>query len=219
MFERDVQIVLDEYLAGMITENHFLLSSRPWDNYKTAYRPLVEFARENRLPVIAANAPRRYVNRVSRMGRLSLEELTPTARGWIAPLPFAAASPAYAARFARLMTGMSAAQNQTQPMAQPTSPAHSPSLLDAQSLWDATMAHSIAEHLKRTPDALILQVNGRFHSEERLGIPEHLLRYRPATRFIAITIVPQKEGVFDAARMKNLGDFVILTNGAPTSNR
>src|SRR5437879_6561605 len=35
MFERDVQIVVDEYLAGLISEQHFLLSSRPWPNYKT----------------------------------------------------------------------------------------------------------------------------------------------------------------------------------------
>ncbi|HMT09973.1 MAG TPA: ChaN family lipoprotein, partial [Pyrinomonadaceae bacterium] len=44
MFERDVQTVLDEYLAGQISENHFMLSSRPWGNYKTDYRPLVELA-------------------------------------------------------------------------------------------------------------------------------------------------------------------------------
>src|SRR5262245_15454974 len=46
MFERDVQPVLDEYLAGLITEQHFLAGSRPWNNYKQDYRPLVEYARE-----------------------------------------------------------------------------------------------------------------------------------------------------------------------------
>ena len=44
MFERDVQTVLNEYLAGQISENHFLLSSRPWPRYKEDYRPLVELA-------------------------------------------------------------------------------------------------------------------------------------------------------------------------------
>lgn len=212
MFERDVQVVLDEYLAGLITENHFRLGSRPWENYNTDYRPLVEFARENRLPVIAANAPRRYVNSVNRFGRTALERLSPTARGWIAPLPFSAASPAYAAKFARLMTGMPSAQRQPLSTPQSGAPVHSSSLLDAQSLWDATMAYSIAEHLKRTPEALVLQLNGRFHSEERLGAPEHLLRYRPATRFIVITIIPRKEATSSAPQQtSNLGDFIILT--------
>src|SRR5687767_13445535 len=72
MFERDVQIVLDEYLKDLITEKKFLDDSRPWGNYKTDYRPLIEFAKENKLEVIAANAPRRYVNMVSRLGRSSL---------------------------------------------------------------------------------------------------------------------------------------------------
>lgn len=47
MFERDVQVVLDEYLAGLITESHFRSSSRPWPNYETDYRPLVETAKAN----------------------------------------------------------------------------------------------------------------------------------------------------------------------------
>src|SRR5690606_33175164 len=80
MFERDVQIVLDEYLRGQITEDHFLRSSRPWGNYKTDYRPLVELAKEKNLPVIAANAPRRYVNMVSRSGRDALNALSPEAK-------------------------------------------------------------------------------------------------------------------------------------------
>ncbi|MDH3493678.1 MAG: ChaN family lipoprotein, partial [Acidobacteriota bacterium] len=66
MFERDVQATLDEYLTGLISEKQFLDAARPWGNYKTDYRPLVELAREKSLAVIAANAPRRYVNMVSR---------------------------------------------------------------------------------------------------------------------------------------------------------
>ncbi len=53
MFERDVQIVLDEYLAGLISEKHFLASSRPWSNYQTDYRPMVEYARARKLPETA----------------------------------------------------------------------------------------------------------------------------------------------------------------------
>ena len=82
-----MQIVLDEYLNGLISEDHFLLSSRPWKNYKTDYRPLVEIAKQNKLSVIAANAPRRYVNMVSRNGRDSLNGLSKQAKEWLAPLP------------------------------------------------------------------------------------------------------------------------------------
>ena len=88
MFERDIQVVVDEYLANLITEQHFLASSRPWGNYKTDYRPLVELAKEKHLDVIAANAPRRYVNMVSRNGRDALNGLSKDAREWLPPLPY-----------------------------------------------------------------------------------------------------------------------------------
>jgi len=109
MFERDVQTVLDEYLAGLITERHFLLSSRPWRNYEADYRPLVEYARAHRLPVIAANAPARYVSRVSSQGPDSLKSLPQVAvKSWLPPLPFPAASEGYAAKFNRFMGGAGA---------------------------------------------------------------------------------------------------------------
>jgi uncharacterized iron-regulated protein len=94
-FERDVQLVLDEYLSGLITDDYFRKSSRPWGNYESGYASLVEFARVHRLPVIAANAPRRYVNRVARLGPGSLEDLPESAREWLPPLPLDGPSDAY----------------------------------------------------------------------------------------------------------------------------
>lgn len=58
MFEADNQFVLNEYLAGRITEEEFLAKSRPWPRYKTDYRQLVEFAKAHKLPVLASNIPR-----------------------------------------------------------------------------------------------------------------------------------------------------------------
>src|SRR5436305_14286603 len=41
MFERDVQPLVDDYLAGRLPEAEFLAKSRPWERYATDYRPLV----------------------------------------------------------------------------------------------------------------------------------------------------------------------------------
>ncbi|NBC15922.1 MAG: hypothetical protein GVY18_01260 [Bacteroidetes bacterium] len=106
MFERDVQPILDEYLAGLITEQHFRDDARPWQNYETDYRPLVEFAKAHELPVLAANAPRRYVNRVSRLGPDALAGLPPAARATLPPLPYPPPSPAYREAWMALMTEM-----------------------------------------------------------------------------------------------------------------
>ena len=109
MFERDVQYIVDEYLAGLITEDQFKRSSRPWDRYDTDYRPMVEFARAHGLPVVAANAPRRYVNRVSRLGPGALAPLSDEAKAFLPPLPFPGPSEAYTAQWDALMDEMMAA--------------------------------------------------------------------------------------------------------------
>lgn len=201
MFERDVQTVIDEYLSGLITENHFLSSARPWNNYRTDYRPLVEFAKEKRIPVIAANAPRRYVNMVSRTGRDSLKGLSRSAKKTLAPLPFAKASPAYARKFNALMGQDS-----------PEVKAGLINILDSQSLWDATMAYAISRQLKKR-NSLVIHLNGSFHSEGRLGTPEHLEKYRKGVKYIVVTMRYEDDyRNFDQSKHKGLGDFVILTD-------
>ena len=222
MFERDVQTVVDEYLGGLISERHFLLSSRPWNNYATDYRPLVEYARAHRLPLIAANAPARYVSRVNAEGPASLSSLSKEARAWLPPLPFPEASAAYAAKFNLVMSGGRAAatpaptataeQSSQQSSANPHGGMH---LLEAQTLRDASMAYAISEFLKRGRDPLVVQVNGTFHSEGRMGVPEQLSHYRKKARAVVVTIIPDEDRTgFDAASMSTLGDFIILTEPA-----
>ncbi|PNH08738.1 hypothetical protein TSOC_004681 [Tetrabaena socialis] len=46
MFERDAQVVMDEYLAGACTEADLLKDARPWPNYRGDYRPLVLWAKQ-----------------------------------------------------------------------------------------------------------------------------------------------------------------------------
>ena len=114
----------------------FLKNSRPWGNYQTDYRPLVEFAKENKLKVIAANAPRRYVNMVGRLGKDSLNKLSPNAKQWIAPLPFADSSKIYTDKFNKMMQGHG-----------------SENILHSQTLWDATMSYSISEHFDKSKNS------------------------------------------------------------------
>jgi uncharacterized iron-regulated protein len=208
MFETDVQQVVDEYLAGLVTEEHFLASGRAWKNYKTDYRPLVEHAKERKMRVIAANPPRRYVNRVTRLGAASLGDLDSAAKALLPPLPYAKASDRYAEKFRKVME--EARREQLDPAKG----------IQAQSLWDAGMAFSIAEFLSRNPGMRVLQCNGSFHSAERLGIPEHLARYRPGASMVVVTMVPGKSFPdFDAEKMKGQGDFVIVTDPkAPRSS-
>jgi uncharacterized iron-regulated protein len=197
MFERDVQPVLDEYLAGLIRERDFLAVSRPWGNYVTDYRPVVEYAREQGLPVLAANAPQRYVSRVSRLGPTSLADLGPDAQATLPP-DVAPASDALAAEFNAVMSGMMGHGGGDAASDSTTSDAGAvhgsapglDNLLAAQNLRDAAMGHTIAAYLDTHPGHRIVHLNGTFHSEGGLGVPEHLARYRPGTKALVVTARP-----------------------------
>lgn len=199
MFETDVQLAVDEYLAGLVAERSFLAASRAWDNYARDYRPMVEYAKAHSLPVVAANAPRRYVNRVSRLGVASLDSLWADAKAYLAPLPFPRPSEAYRAKWNALMGGGGAHM----------SPEANERMLMAQGLWDATMAHRIARALDREAGTLVVHPVGRFHVEKGTGTPEALQHYRPGTRTLVVVLTP--ESAWDAAVHAGLGDFVVLT--------
>lgn len=227
MFDRDVQYILDEYLQGHISEEHFLQSSRPWRNYQSDYRPMVEFARDHEHAVLAANAPRRYANVVSREGREALADLPEDARRLLPPLPYPEASRAYRDRWTRVMA--QGHQESDEALADTLDAdtldadtldvhhAHDApeedTFLDAQVLWDASMAYSIAEHLLREPNAGVLHVTGSFHVDRGLGTPEMMQYYRPRTDMLVIVARPV-DGVtaFDERRHGPAGDFIILTD-------
>lgn len=213
-FERDVQGVLDEYLAGLITEQHFLAAARPWGRYGEAHRPLVELAREREIPVVAANTPRRYVNRVGRLGMGSLMDVPFSSRAFLPPLPYPGPSARYEKAFNRLM-GSVASEN----------------LLQAQALWDAGMAHSVVRSLENAPEgAIVLHVAGSFHVEGYTGLPEVILRYRPGTRVRTVVVRPRDadgewgwldgapdqgsgraSGLVPPPEFSGLGDFVVVS--------
>lgn len=214
MFSRDVQYIVDEYLDSLITERHFLASSNPWQNYATDYRPMVELARAHGLPVLAANAPRRYVNRVSRLGPGALAVLGARAREALPPLPYPEPSDAYRAKWDRLMRqamGTHGADTTAEAGAHPPMPAVS-NMLYAQALWDAAMAHTLAGYLTAHPEALVLHMVGGFHVAGGTGTPEVLQHYRPGTPTLNIALQPAADVTAFPPAAAGAGDFVILTD-------
>ncbi len=222
-FERDVQPVLDEYLAGLITESTFQAASRPWPRYGTDYRPLIEFAKEHDLDVIAANAPRRYTTRVTLHGRDALQDLPEHAFRNLPPLPYGQPSPAYRDQWIQVISGVMQ-QEGTRcgvPVDNPPAPvgAHSNmgNQLHSQVLWDASMAWWISRYLDQSPDALVLHMVGGFHVARGTGTPEHLQAYRPGTRSMIIMLRPVDDiHTFQPAPDGEWGDFVIQTDAART---
>jgi uncharacterized iron-regulated protein len=225
MFERDVQLILNEYLAGHITEQHFLQSARPWPNYRTDYRPLVEFCRENRLPVIAANAPRRYVNIVSRKGQEALKELPKESKAFLPRLPFSMDIPAGYAKQLDEIFGASHDQPSGAQTGAASSgqarPANRPSpenMKQAQGLWDATMADSILRFRRASRGRKVIQVNGAMHSDSWYGLVDRLRKAAPRLKIALITIKP--DSAFPNVSMDKYAltaDYILLTRPDPTT--
>ncbi len=218
MFERDTQLVLDEYLAGYITESAFLQASRPWPNYQTDYRPLIEFCKEKGLPVVAANAPRRYVNLVSRKGREALDGLPKASKAFLPPLPYSMDLPPGYDRQLTEILGQSHNPPPTKPEtpgAQTAPPPAMPSvdrMKQAQALWDAGMQDSILQFLRKHPDRKVLQINGAMHSDFGYGIVDRLRKAARRLHILTVSIKP--DGDFpNVSQQKYAGmaDFVIVT--------
>jgi uncharacterized iron-regulated protein len=92
-------------------------------------------------------------------------------------------------------------------------PNASTNLIYSQSLWDATMANSVAKYLKGNKGSLVVHLNGGFHTESRLGTIEQLLGYRPKTKAIVVTMQYADDVTkFDASKQKGIGDFIVLTD-------
>ncbi len=221
MFERDVQPILDEYLAGHITESHFLQSSRPWPTYKTDYAPMVEHARTSKLPVIAANAPRRYVNIVSRKGQSALADLPHAAKQNIAPLPFSMELPL---GYDRMLTDLFSANHgaASQRADDPTTqrPAMPPveNMKQSQALWDATMADSIHRFLRKNRGWTVVQVNGAGHSDHRYGLVDRLQKSNTRLQIRTVTIKPDSSyPSLPTAKYNGIADYLILTPPDPKS--
>ena len=222
-FERDVQLPLNEYLAGLISESAFRAESRPWARYQTDYRPLIELAKEHGVPVMAANAPRRYVTMVTLHGREALSALSPQALAYLPPLPYGKASPAYRSKWIATISEVMEQEGKKcgVPVAHPDAPVGShqnmANQLDAQVLWDATMAHSISRYLAAHPDALVLHMVGGFHVERGTGIPEQLRAYLPDVSSMIVSLRPVEDvNRFEPAPDGQWGDFVIQTDKART---
>jgi uncharacterized iron-regulated protein len=212
MFDRDVQNVLDEYMKGMIKESHFKKDARAWSNYRD-YRPLVEYAKTNKLDVYAANAPMRYVSLTNRKGQAELLKLSPLAKTWIAPLPFDTAQGAYYTKLREVMGYNMKATGKHGGDSVLVVPSGMPGSLSGQSLWDATMAYTISTVFNSRQNAKVLHLNGRFHSDDFFGIYQQLQKYAPDKKVLVISALSdEKFRKADMSQYKNQADIILLTD-------
>tara|TARA_Y100001956_G_C4099320_1_gene176828 strand:+ start:25 stop:978 length:954 start_codon:yes stop_codon:yes gene_type:complete len=173
-FTREHQDTLNQYLNGEIGEQVLISKAAAWPNYESDYRALVEFAKANDLDVIAANAPKPFVQCIGRKGLPYLEQLSSEQRDWVATEVNIGDSP-YKEKFMASMHHGTPEQTEKQFAAQVT--------------WDETMAESIVDYLATNPDKQVIHVAGKFHTEGGLGTAASISRRNPDLKVAIITPV------------------------------
>ena len=173
-FERDVQGAVDDYLSGRIDEATFLEVSRPWGNYTEHYRPIIEFAKEKQLPVLAANIPRRVASAMSQGKPMTAADQAFLPRSTSAP------EDAYWDKFNATMQGHMGATGEEK-MKQ---------FYASQCLKDDAMAESITDYLAKNSHQakVVVHLCGHFHSDHGLGTVARVIQRRPLTRFSVVTM-------------------------------
>lgn len=205
MFERDVQTVVDDYLAGKIAEDEFILASRAWPNYIPDYKPIVDFAREHQMTLVAANIPRRYAAMINKIGLNALDSLSLEEKKFIAKR-HKILDDEYKRRFINLME-----ENFKHIPDNPMAMKMDLDLLyAAQCLKDDTMAESIFNYQHLPPRKKVLHFNGDFHSRKHLGTAQKLQIMEPMLHIAVITPIISDDQLIYSKQDLQEGDFLIV---------
>lgn len=192
MLEADNQVQVNQYLNDEINQKGLDTLARLWNNYKTDYKPLVDFAKEKKFDFIATNIPRRYASMVFRKDFVALDSLSTEEKSWIAPLPIAfdVNLPGYQAMME--MQGGHAGDKMPK----------------AQAIKDATMAYFINKNRKE--NSVFVHYNGTYHSDNFEGINWYLKKYSPEIKILTISTVEQKDISKLEKEHYNKADFILV---------
>ena len=169
MFQRPFQSAIDNYLAGKLTDEQLVEQTeydRRWRFPWESYAPILRFAKENQLPVLALNTPSEVTRKVASQG---LESLTAEEKKHIPPISEIRTDNA---EYRQLLLEVF---QQHQKAAQGNSTAFE-RFLQAQVLWDETMAEKIAQFVKANPDYQVVVLAGKGHIIYGYGIPSRVER-------------------------------------------
>jgi len=196
MFERDDQLVIDEYFSDFYKTKKFEAEVKLWNNYSTDYKPLLEFAKNNDLKFIATNVPRRYASIVHKKGLEELEKLPEASKAYIAKLPIEYNGELKA--YKEMMEMMKSMKHANENMPK------------AQAIKDATMAYSILENFKDGDQ--FIHYHGTYHSNNFEGIVWYLKQARPDLNIVTIASVEQTDiGTFSEDD-KDLANFILVVD-------
>ena len=191
MFEADNQKPLDDYLSDSISDKVFNQKARLWSNYKTDYKPLVDFAKKHQINFVATNIPRPFASLIFKKGFSSLDSLSDADKKWISPLPIS--FDASLSSYAEIKKMESHGGDY---------------MAESQASKDATMAYFILKNYKQ--GSLFIHFNGSYHSKNHEGIVWYIRQSNPQIRLLTITTFEQENIRTLDESFKNQADYIIV---------
>ena len=169
MFPRRVQPVLDRWVAVELSEPEFLTAvqwTRIWSVDAQLYLPIFQFARMNRVPMIAMNVDQELAKAVDEKG---YDRVPPEQReGVTRPAP---ASDAY---LEFLMKAYGAHDHVAHGKETNRDDPAFRRFVESQQLWDRAMAQAIVTAVKSNSAPLVVGILGGGHIIEGFGVPHQL---------------------------------------------
>ena len=198
--ERDMQPAIDAYLAGENDAATLQERMQATPAFIQYYFPLLHYARQARIPVLAMNTPRALARRVRREGLQAVVQSIPDVeRAHLPATPVAITEP-YRTYFLKAVA-----------TAHPLAKEQVEHFVAAAHVKDDTMAESLTMFLERAPDWTVLAIAGRFHFDYGLAIPALLQQRRPHVtlqRVTTLTIAADETvDLLELAR-EHLADYV-----------
>lgn len=191
MFQQPFQTILDDYIAGRLDEKQLLRDSeyyRRWRFDFRLYAPILEYARENHLPVVALSLPAELTSKVGSEG---ISGLTASERKEL-PDEIDRSDTAYEARLRKVFEH------------HPGVNGHGfENFVDVQLLWDEGMAERAADYLRAHPDYTLVVLAGTGHLAYGSGIPRRLTRRLDVESAIVLTD-------WDGTLEPGLADYLLL---------
>jgi len=199
MLETDNQKAYNNYLEGKIDYKQLKKDARLWPNFKTDYKPLLDFAKEKNIKFVATNIPRRYASKVFHGGFEALDTLSSQEKKWIAPLPikYDSTLTKYVA-----MTKMEHVKYMPKNMQK--------NMPKAQAVKDATMAYNILKNYET--GKIFIHYNGSYHSNDYQGIVWYIKQEKPEMKILTISVETQEQLNKLDEKNKNKADFIIVVN-------
>jgi uncharacterized iron-regulated protein len=190
-FQQPFQRHLDDYVSGKLSERELLRKTeyyRRWRFDFRLYQPILRYARENRLPLVALNLPTELTRKVGRQG---IEGLSEEERAEI-PEEIDRSDAAYESRLEEIFARHPQRSDQSFER-----------FVEVQLLWDEGMAARAADYLESHPRHVMVILAGSGHLAYGSGIPRRLSRRTPVRTAIVLND-------WEGELVPEIADFVLF---------